>query len=51
MRGEIGKEFKWTLEQDVIKEEELCFDPEYFVKLKSLYPEITNIEIKWKQEF
>ncbi|HMQ67796.1 MAG TPA: non-ribosomal peptide synthase/polyketide synthase, partial [Ignavibacteria bacterium] len=43
------KEFKWTLEQDVIKEEELCFDPEYFVKLRSLYPEISNIEIKWKQ--
>ncbi|MCB0729106.1 MAG: AMP-binding protein, partial [Ignavibacteriae bacterium] len=43
------KEFKWAIEQDVIKEEELCFDPEYFVKLKSLYPEITNIEIKWKQ--
>ena len=43
------KEFKWTMEQDVLKEEELCFNPEYFYQLKSLYPEITHIEIKWKQ--
>ncbi|MEO6731987.1 MAG: amino acid adenylation domain-containing protein [Ferruginibacter sp.] len=43
------KEFKWGLQQDIIKEEELCFSPAYFYGLKKLYPQITNIEIQWKQ--
>jgi amino acid adenylation domain-containing protein len=43
------KEFKWMLDQEVLKEEELCFSPGYFYQLQSLYPNITNIEIQWKQ--
>jgi thioesterase domain-containing protein/ubiquinone/menaquinone biosynthesis C-methylase UbiE/acyl carrier protein len=43
------KEFKWTVDQDVLKEEELCFSPDYFYRLQSQYPEITHIVIKWKQ--
>ena len=43
------KEFKWIVEHEVLKENELCFSPEYFNNLKFLYPEITNIEILWKR--
>ena len=43
------KEFNWGLGQDIIKEEELCFDPAYFYNLKNKYPEITHVEIFWKQ--
>lgn len=43
------KELKWLTDQDVLKEEELCFSPEYFYRLQKIYPDITNIEIKWKQ--
>ncbi|MBA2761541.1 MAG: amino acid adenylation domain-containing protein, partial [Segetibacter sp.] len=43
------KEFKWAVEQDALKEEELCFSPDYFYRLQSQYPQITHIEIKWKQ--
>lgn len=42
-------EFKWAVEQEVLKEEELCFSPDYFYRLQSLYPRITHIEIKSKQ--
>ncbi|MEP7252799.1 MAG: amino acid adenylation domain-containing protein [Ginsengibacter sp.] len=42
------KEFKWMLDQEVLKEEELCFSPDYFYNLQSLYPNITNVEIQWK---
>ena len=43
------KEFKWGIEQDLIKEEELCFSPAYFYRLKDVYPAITHIDIQWKQ--
>ncbi|MBC7875213.1 MAG: AMP-binding protein, partial [Ferruginibacter sp.] len=43
------KEFKWGMEQDLIKEEELCFSPSYFYSLKDIYPRITHVEIQWKQ--
>ncbi len=42
------REFKWAVEQAVLKEEELCFSPEYFYRLKSIYPDISQIEIRWK---
>lgn len=42
------KEFTTGLEQDVLKEEELCLSPAYFLRLKQLYPQITHIEIRWK---
>jgi len=43
------KDFKWIMEQESFKEEELCFSPDYFLKLQLLYPQITHVEIKWKQ--
>ncbi|MEO7584343.1 MAG: amino acid adenylation domain-containing protein, partial [Ferruginibacter sp.] len=42
------KELEWAVSQEVLKEEELCFAPEYFYRLQSLYPQISNVEIKWK---
>ncbi|MBC8034393.1 MAG: amino acid adenylation domain-containing protein, partial [Chitinophagaceae bacterium] len=42
------KDFKWSVDQEVLKEEELCFAPGYFYKLQELYPEITHVEILWK---
>lgn len=42
------REFMWAVEQEILKEEELCFCPEYFYRLRSIYPQISNIEIKWK---
>jgi hypothetical protein len=32
-----------------LKEEELCFSPEYFYNLQQLFPQITHVEIQWKQ--
>ncbi|GGF16068.1 non-ribosomal peptide synthetase [Hymenobacter cavernae] len=43
------REFKWLVEQDVLKEEELCFSPEYFYRLQAFYPQITHVEIQWKR--
>lgn len=43
------KDFKWAVDQNVLKEKELCFSPEYFYRLSSLYTEITHIDIQWKQ--
>lgn len=45
----VVQEFNWVVDQDLLKEEELCFSPDYFFNLKSVYPEITHVEIKWKQ--
>ena len=42
-------EFKWAADQEVIKEEELCFSPEYFYNLPLLYPLISHVQIQWKQ--
>ncbi|MDQ6815235.1 MAG: condensation domain-containing protein, partial [Bacteroidota bacterium] len=42
------KEFNWAVQQDVLKEEELCFSPEYFYRLQSIYPQITHVDIQWK---
>ena len=43
------KDFVWGVEQEVSREEELCLSPEYFYNLRSQYPEITHIDIQWKQ--
>ncbi|HEY8783514.1 MAG TPA: amino acid adenylation domain-containing protein, partial [Mucilaginibacter sp.] len=43
------QELVWAAEQEVLKEEELCFSPEYFYRLQSLYPQITYVDIAWKQ--
>ncbi|MEO6187560.1 MAG: amino acid adenylation domain-containing protein [Ginsengibacter sp.] len=43
------QEYNWWVNQELMKEEELCFSPEYFSMLKTIYPRITNVEIKWKQ--
>lgn len=42
------QKFKGAVEQDVLKEEELCFNPAYFYKLQSVYPQISHVEIRWK---
>ena len=43
------QELKWAIEQELLKEEELCLSPEYFYRLKSQYPQITHVNIEWKQ--
>ncbi|MCW3114364.1 MAG: hypothetical protein JWR18_2760, partial [Segetibacter sp.] len=43
------REFQWALDELVSKEEELCFSPDYFYHLQSLFPEITHVDIQWKQ--
>ncbi|HET9277040.1 MAG TPA: condensation domain-containing protein, partial [Flavitalea sp.] len=42
------KEFKWAVDQELLKEEELCFSPEYFYNLQSVFPEISHVQIEWK---
>ena len=43
------REFKWAIDQETVKDEELCFAPEYFYNLQLLFPEITNVAIQWKK--
>jgi thioesterase domain-containing protein/acyl carrier protein/SAM-dependent methyltransferase len=43
------KEFLFTADQELLKEEELCVAPGYFYNLRTIYPEITHIDIQWKQ--
>jgi len=43
------KEFLYLVGQELLKEEELCVSPEYFEQLKQLFPQITHIDIQWKQ--
>ncbi|WP_343745931.1 non-ribosomal peptide synthase/polyketide synthase [Chitinophaga sp.] len=43
------REFNWQVEQEVLKEEELCFSPVYFYQLANIFPEITHINIQWKE--
>ncbi|WP_212004585.1 non-ribosomal peptide synthetase [Chitinophaga sp. HK235] len=43
------REFEWSVDQEVAREEELCFSPAYFYHLQTKFPEITHIEIRWKQ--
>ena len=44
-------EFLWTAGQEVIKEEELLFSPEYFYNFLSVHPGITHIDIQLKRGF
>ena len=43
------EELKWLIEQEVLKEEELCLSPDYFYQLKTFFPEISHVEIRWKE--
>lgn len=43
------EDFKWALDQELLNEVELCVSPEFFYNLERLYPEISHVEIKWKQ--
>ncbi|WP_448702991.1 amino acid adenylation domain-containing protein [Mucilaginibacter sp. AW1-3] len=43
------KEFEYLVDQEMLKEEELCVSPEYFYHLRSLFPQITHVDIQWKQ--
>ncbi len=42
------QEFKWVVDQEVLKENELCIDPAYFLQLQNQYPDILTIELRWK---
>ena len=42
------QEFRWAIDQEVLNEDELCFSPEYFYRLQTRFPEISHIEIQWK---
>lgn len=41
-------EMLWSVQQEVLKEEELCFSPDYFFNLKNKYPQTAYVEVKWK---
>ncbi|MBB6270489.1 amino acid adenylation domain-containing protein [Pedobacter cryoconitis] len=41
-------EFQWLVDQEMMKEEELCFTPDYFYQLALQFPEISHVEIRWK---
>ena len=43
------REFTWAVDQDVLKEEELCISPAYFYQLQSVHPEIKHVDIQLKQ--
>ncbi|PSL44996.1 amino acid adenylation domain-containing protein, partial [Chitinophaga niastensis] len=43
------REFVWGVDMQLLKEEELCFSPEYFYNLKNRYPEITHVDIQLKK--
>ncbi|MCW3464519.1 non-ribosomal peptide synthetase/type I polyketide synthase [Chitinophaga nivalis] len=50
MSDRIGiKDFLWQADQEVVREEELCFAPAYFYQLQEKYPAITQVAIQWKQ--
>ncbi|SKA37897.1 Methyltransferase domain-containing protein [Chitinophaga eiseniae] len=42
------RDFNWQVEQEVLKEEELCFSPAYFYQLATVFPGITHVSIQWK---
>ena len=42
-------EFSWLVDQEMMKEEELCFTPDYFYQLPEQFPEISHVEIRWKE--
>jgi len=42
-------EFEYLVDQEILKEEELCVSPEFFYNLKAQYPQITHVDIQWKQ--
>ncbi|MCQ9637621.1 amino acid adenylation domain-containing protein [Chryseobacterium sp. WG23] len=41
-------EFRWLVDQEMMKEEELCFAPDYFYQLTERFPDITHVDIRWK---
>ncbi|MES2731695.1 MAG: AMP-binding protein, partial [Bacteroidota bacterium] len=43
------REFAWGVDQELLKEEELCLAPEYFFHLKTLYPDVTHVDIQLQQ--
>jgi amino acid adenylation domain-containing protein len=43
------EEFNWRVDQEVLKEEELCIDPNWFFQLQNKYPAISGVSITWKQ--
>jgi amino acid adenylation domain-containing protein/non-ribosomal peptide synthase protein (TIGR01720 family) len=46
--GTSVNDFEWTRDLETANEEELCISPEFFYNLKSIYPSISHVDIKWK---
>ncbi|HYC29201.1 MAG TPA: condensation domain-containing protein, partial [Chitinophagaceae bacterium] len=42
------KELLWAVDQEVMREEELCLSPEYFLSLREQHSAISHIDIRWK---
>lgn len=47
--GSDIRDFEWMVEQKILGEEELCLSPEYFYGLKSIFQNITHVELQWKE--
>ncbi|HYH13788.1 MAG TPA: AMP-binding protein, partial [Flavisolibacter sp.] len=43
------KEFKEDIEQQLLKEEEICYAPDYFYSLQTRFPQINFVDIQQKQ--
>ncbi len=41
--------FLWNLEKEVVNDKELCISPSFFYGLATRFPEISHIDIEWKQ--
>ena len=44
-----SKDFMWEVDQEFLREEELCVSPDFFYKLRNEIEQINHVEIEWKQ--
>ncbi|MGB0521646.1 MAG: phosphopantetheine-binding protein, partial [Flammeovirgaceae bacterium] len=42
-------DFAWEVEQEILKDNELCISPTYFYQLQAKYPPLSHVELEWKQ--
>lgn len=43
------EEFSWEMSNEALNDNELCISPEFFYNLNNLHPEISHIDIEFKQ--
>ncbi|NML39136.1 non-ribosomal peptide synthase/polyketide synthase [Chitinophaga sp. G-6-1-13] len=43
------QQFQWSLEQEVVQEEELCLSPDYFYSLQEKFPAVTHVDVQYKK--